>query len=100
MGRRRRSPAQRTLIDGIEGWYIPAALVRSKLRKVRQYADFVDHPSDEAAARLIRLEAGEALELVERFTERWRRFWTAAWEATEVSPERAIRLLREEARRG
>lgn len=93
MARRRRSAAQLSLVEGIESWHMPAAAVRGKLRKIEQYATFIDHPSDEAARRLIALEAEESLELLERFVMRWQAFWSLVYEAAELSVEETAAIL-------
>lgn len=94
MARRKRSNSQLALVESIEAWYMPAAAVRGKLRKIRQYCGFVDHHSDEAAARLIALESEEAIELMERFVSRWQAFWSLVFQATEMSPAEVTAMLR------
>lgn len=99
MARRRRSPGQMALLEGIEAWYCPAATVRIKLRKIGQYAQFVDHASDVTAARLIALEAGESLQMMERFVDHWQAFWALVYHAPAMSADdtvTALKKLREE----
>ena len=94
MARRRRSPAQMALLDGFEAWYCPAAAVRSKLRKIGQYAQFVDYTSDVTAARLIALEAGESLEMMEAFVTRWQAFWLFIYHAPAMSADDTVSALK------
>ena len=87
------------LLDGFEAWYCPAAAVRGKLRKIGQYAQFVDHTSDVTAARLITLEASESLQMMERFVSHWQAFWALVYHAPAMSAEdtvMALKRLREE----
>lgn len=79
MASHRRTPAQMTLVDGIESWYMPAAGARGHLRRVVEYARFIESPSDQPARRLIETETREALARLEQFVAAWEMFWSLVY---------------------
>jgi len=99
MARHKRSPGQMALVEAIETWYMPAASLRGRLRKIIQYTDFIDRAEDMAAARLIAEEARGSLEQVQEFVVRWQVFWSMLYDTERMSDEEimaALRRLREQ----
>jgi len=82
-----------TLVEGIEAWYMPAALARTNLARIVQYAQFVDHPGDLPARRLIEEEAHDALSVLDAFVSRWQMFWSLVYESPAMTEAQVMHAL-------
>lgn len=93
MAKRKRSGAQMVLVEGIEAWHMPAALARTHLARIVQYASFVDHPGDLPARRLIEEEARDALALLDASVLKWQMFWSLVYESRAMSEAQVMSAL-------